>query len=146
MSRGSRSKTACATTCSGYTNSAALLLGGSQIAKRFLGQLKFVPLAVGCRTQALIKLHAPLIPPGYPPFDHSATCFLSFSRNSFHQLSPYSFAPMAIGDIELLDDEIRLRSIREGNKIINKESDQAGAFFRDKAIKIRRRTPKSLFA
>jgi hypothetical protein len=51
---------------------------------------------------------------------------------------------MLIGDIELLDDEIRLRSIREGNKIINKKSDQAGAFFRDKTMKIRGRTPKSL--
>jgi hypothetical protein len=53
---------------------------------------------------------------------------------------------MSIGDVELLDDEIRLGSIREGYKIVNKKSDQLEAFFRDKTMKIRRRTPKSLFA
>src|SRR5262249_9984883 len=120
-------------------------LGGSQIVEGFLGQLKFVPLAVDRRTQALVKLHAPLVPFGDPPFDQPATRLLSFFGNSFHQLSPYSSAPTSISDIELLDDESRFRSIREGNKIINKKSDQGGAFFRDKTMEIRGRTPKSLF-
>src|SRR5215470_17692737 len=145
-SRGFRSKTVCAITCSGYTANAASLLGGSQIAKGFLRQLKFLPLVVGCRTQALVKLHPALIPSGDPPFDHSATALLSFSGNSFHQLFPYSSASMSIGDVELLDDEIRLRSISEGNKVINKNSDDGGVVFRNKTMKIRRRTPKSLFA
>src|SRR5678815_2720257 len=89
-SRDSHSKTACAITCSGYTHSPAFWLPGScQIAKSFLGQLKFVPFAVDCRTQAIVKLHASLVPFGDPPFDHSATCLLGFSCNSFHQLFPY---------------------------------------------------------
>src|SRR5262249_38766808 len=100
----------------------------------------------GCRTEALVKLHPALIPSGDPPFDHSATALLSFSGNSFHQLFPYSSASMSIGNVELLDDEIRLRSISEGNKVINKNSDDGGVIFRNKTMKIRRRTPKSLFA
>src|SRR5262249_61116805 len=113
-------------------------------AKGFLGQLKIVPFGVDYRTEALVKVHAPLIPVGNPPFDHAATRLLSFFGNSFHQLSSYSSAAVSIGDVELLDDQIRLRPIREGNKIINKKSDWGGTFFRDETMKIRRRTPKSL--
>ncbi len=120
--------------------------GASQIAKGFLGQLKFVPFVVDCRTEALIKIDAPLIPFGDPPFDHPATRLLGFSGNSFHQLSAYSSTPVSIGNIELLDDQIRLRSIRKRNEIINQKSDQIGTFFRDKTMKIRWRTQKSLFA
>jgi hypothetical protein len=107
--------------------------------------LELVPLAVDFCAEPFVKFDATLVPFCHPPFDHAAAGRLSFGY-SFHQESANTPAPMLIGDIEFLDDQIRLRSIGKGNEIINKKSDQFAAFLCDKTMKIRRRTPESLFA
>jgi len=108
--------------------------------------LEFVPIRIDRRAEPLVKLDAALIPLGDVPFDHAAIGLLSLSRDSFHQEFTDTPASVPIGDIEFLNDKIRLRSISERDKIINEESNQLAAFFGDETVKIGWRTVESLLA
>jgi hypothetical protein len=122
------------------------LSGCSQIAKRIFRQLEFVPVVVDFCSQPFVELAATLIPFRDPPLDHPAAGLRRFLGYSFHQESAGASASVSTGDIKLLDNEVRFRSIREGNEVIHKKSNQFAAFLCDETMKIGRRTTESLFA
>src|SRR5450830_1032384 len=106
------------------------------MAQCFFRQLELVPIAVDLCTEPVVKLDAALVPFCNPPLDHPAARFLGFSGDGFHKKFANTSAAVCSGDIEFLDDEVRLRPISEGNKIINQKSNQFAAFFGDKTMKI----------